>query len=338
MSTKIYNGYKIKNLSTFEFNEFLNILRARLTDAYLEKYAKLFCSVSTSMIDDLMFKNKYEPEKLDEYLIKIHKERYYSLGHDLLNPKEDTLDEIKKHLNDDYFGSIKELTENFIQRRCHTIAVTERRNEPFDFISNLVVYNLNSEFVLFQVFGTELQNIVYDLVHSRKKSDKNIVKMYQLEEYEYYNNCDKPYNVSKKKWEQRRDDWDTVLPGIGIPSVNGITIELISSSLFLEGYAYKLYGNKSYFKFSTVEERAKKYAKQECQVAYLEKNIPENEKPSYTNSISLLMDFDKKIKEKDKEILESIDKKTEEFKNLFIPLSLDIVFESLLSFIQNKDK
>ena len=42
MSTKIYNGYKINNLSAIELNKFISELRDRLYNIYLDKYDKLF--------------------------------------------------------------------------------------------------------------------------------------------------------------------------------------------------------------------------------------------------------------------------------------------------------
>lgn len=49
------------------------------------------------------------------------------------------------------------------------------------------------------------------------------------QEYGYWNNCDKPDEISDEEWEQRRHDWDLVLPGIGIPKENGPVRYLVDS-------------------------------------------------------------------------------------------------------------
>lgn len=49
------------------------------------------------------------------------------------------------------------------------------------------------------------------------------------QEYGYWNNCDKPDGISDEEWEQRRHDWDIVLPGIGVPRENGPVRYLVDS-------------------------------------------------------------------------------------------------------------
>lgn len=39
-----------------------------------------------------------------------------------------------------------------------------------------------------------------------------------VQEYAYWNNSDRPDNVTKTEWKARRDAWDRVLPGAGVPA------------------------------------------------------------------------------------------------------------------------
>ena len=52
--------------------------------------------------------------------------------------------------------------------------------------------------------------------------------MPEVSEYGYWNNVDEPDNVTAKEWSKRKKDWNEALPGIGIPSENGFSIDLTS--------------------------------------------------------------------------------------------------------------
>jgi hypothetical protein len=49
-----------------------------------------------------------------------------------------------------------------------------------------------------------------------------------IDDYHYQNQTDKPIEISTAKWNTRKKDWDEALPGLGIPSMNGIIIELVN--------------------------------------------------------------------------------------------------------------
>ena len=49
-------------------------------------------------------------------------------------------------------------------------------------------------------------------------------------EYGYWNNVDPLETCTEEEWEQRKVDWDNALPGHGIPSLCGYTIDLVISS------------------------------------------------------------------------------------------------------------
>lgn len=51
-------------------------------------------------------------------------------------------------------------------------------------------------------------------------------KMPGIREYAYWNNTDKPKNVTKKAWAAREKAWNHVLPGVGIPAMEGFSIDI----------------------------------------------------------------------------------------------------------------
>lgn len=54
---------------------------------------------------------------------------------------------------------------------------------------------------------------------------KIFIDYFNAQSYCYYNNTDKPEEVSDLEWEQRKDDWDSVLKNYYIPALNGFHVE-----------------------------------------------------------------------------------------------------------------
>jgi len=52
------------------------------------------------------------------------------------------------------------------------------------------------------------------------------LKLPGIREYGYWNNVDPPDHVTDEEWEARREVWDRVLPGCGIPAMEGFSIDV----------------------------------------------------------------------------------------------------------------
>jgi hypothetical protein len=51
-------------------------------------------------------------------------------------------------------------------------------------------------------------------------------------EYAYWNNTDKPDDISQQEWDQRKKDWDLAIGETGRPNVNGYQVSLIHEGFF----------------------------------------------------------------------------------------------------------
>jgi len=85
------------------------------------------------------------------------------------------------------------------------------RDPEFDFSCEIVFIPVKS-----QVLG-----IPYT---EQEEHIKIIESMPGYEEYGYWNNTDRPDNLSEARWDKRRDDWDLALPGLGISNLSGFKI------------------------------------------------------------------------------------------------------------------
>ncbi len=52
-----------------------------------------------------------------------------------------------------------------------------------------------------------------------------------LVDYHYQNQTDQPEDIFDEKWDQRRKDWDLLLPDIGIPRENGFVFDFDTFTL-----------------------------------------------------------------------------------------------------------
>ena len=153
-----------------------------------------------------------------------------------------------------FFNSLKEpeLADSALQKvmrliddEYSKIKKTKQRNPTYDFECEVsVLVPKESDKILLLLF-TEKQNI------------KSLFESYEfIEEYCYWNNSDKPNDISESDWKQREIDWNKALPGSGVPARNGLSFELIGEWLPMFDASEVIKNMPSF------EDRCKKVAKE----------------------------------------------------------------------------
>lgn len=198
MSTKIYNGYQInKNMSAFSLMNLMTKLskdcQEICNDLYHTEIAK-FISLC-----------------LDTKLIFGEEEMNYNVYF--------KYDYTPSEFADSLYFYIKELIEQ------HSTS-NERFQSTFDFkcsvklmpIKNKTLFLLYTEKEEYQkIFGyIETTDDYLDIEHPSEKYP-------QISPYPYYNNTDKPDNISDEDWDIRRDEWNKALR----QDENGFKFDLI---------------------------------------------------------------------------------------------------------------
>lgn len=114
------------------------------------------------------------------------------------------------------------------------------------------------------------------------KMAEKFSKLSFLKNYEYFNNTDKPKNVTKKDWEQRLKDWDKVLggDGYGVPLFCGYQFTLSDNTIQYYNWEKILNFQLS---FPTLEERADVLIKQRIIVNSVDGNIWRKSVDQYNN-------------------------------------------------------
>jgi len=191
MSTKIYNGYKLPNMSLLELKEFTDKLRGEIRKTCNKMFYDKAALIITNIIDSSYVCSK-------EKLFKKY------------NIKEDEMN-----------FSLFFKTWDTINKKNKKISKTQERNPLFDFSCEICLIPIEDK-ILCLYFG------------EAKEYLNTFTSFKEISSYYYYNNVDKPEDVSEEEWKQREKDWAKALPGIGIPSENGFIVELNKDIPFIE--------------------------------------------------------------------------------------------------------
>lgn len=345
MSTKIFNGYRMRTLNSLELNEFILELRERLLDILLDKFDRIFSSNAGYNIYELIllddeYKTTKDPTKIEKFLEKLYNDYGYSIecvveNHYRQKKEEKTLKEIKKSLNLSYFGSIYELSQDYVRNRCKHIAITNKRNNPYDFISDLCLFPRDENYTLFLAYGDDFESMLDNICHSRKKKDKEFRQKFGLEYYGYWNCSDKPDNITNKAWSKRCDDWDFLR---GVPSMTGIPIDVLSYEAFFDLVSLKRFRGErvvtgKYFK--AIEEIHGPYAKAKLKRDFIDSHKNSNEEVTVSKCLDIVEEFENLFKNEDPSMMEEYNKLVEHYKEILPVITIEMTLETVMDFLPN---
>ena len=204
MSTKIYNGLRIKYMTMQELIPFSKELRAQLEPIAKEEFLKSY----TKMLEEAIVFIQTGVQ-IDSC---IH--NYNELSA-LENP---TFKDVNRIID-------KEIRQ-FIKANKSATTITESVS-AFDFDTSLCVFPLSRKILAVPICNNErLMNA--------------LLKNENITEYGYWNNTDKPDNVSNREWNTRKSDWDKALPGIGVLRENGFIFDLIDTMWDAYDFVYNV--------------------------------------------------------------------------------------------------
>jgi hypothetical protein len=123
-------------------------------------------------------------------------------------------------LTSSYDMSILGAVINTVEERHVAVEKTKRRDPECDFHFEICIIPIKDKvLILPYTEQIELMNLI--------KNQKYI------KSYGYWNNTDPDDEVSDEEWEQREEDWNAALTGIGIPVENGFTAQLHPPYLYV---------------------------------------------------------------------------------------------------------
>ncbi len=201
MSTKIYNGYKARVLNIYELNEFYKDVRKISNNEMERKYYDLLARKMLKIAYDLE-RVKDDDEKIETYLLNLYFDSVFSDNSEFVkSSKEEIVNNVKnKYIYNKYIEKIKSIAESIIMNKSMQ-CVFKSKNSPFYFKSEFALLPLEDKVLV----------LVYDNdTCSELTKNKEFCEKYGFEYYGYWDNTDKPDEISEKEWEQRKKDWDNI--------------------------------------------------------------------------------------------------------------------------------
>jgi hypothetical protein len=207
MSIKLYNGYKLPNMSALELKNFFDDFRAKLKVEAEEKFIKRLAKDYSELVD-LIYLGNVKEENYKAWFKEcrmFHEERSM-LG----NLEELMIDKFGKILN------------------------TRQRNPSYDFSCQVSIIPVQG-YILCQVFEDSNEFL------------KTWESMKGVEEFGYWDNTDHPNNVSDEAWDLRYQTWKTALNDFSAPAECGFTFEFMPSEFSLTHLVYNLRNDEEEF-------------------------------------------------------------------------------------------
>lgn len=289
MSTKLYNGYKIKDLTVWELKDFTDELKKRLETVFSLEYKNYFGHLATSLIDetitwDYLCGKSGEMKKLEDFFVSTYKNGYNKcwILKDFLDGKNNVnIENALEHIQLQYFGCVGSIANETIQSR-NFILETKGIRSALDFQNEIVFFSGQSK-TLFLAYGHIFTSLLDRILSSKSKKDRDFRKKYGFEYYGYWNNTDKPENISQKKWNERGIEWNDVLMPDYIPSKHGLCCELVSMDAFFNDRELVFEIDEN---MPLPSERAKNMA-----VAIIRKNWMDAEERKEMDALDLMEQF-----------------------------------------------
>lgn len=340
MSTKIYNGFKIKNLTLHEQKAFLDEVKEKLIPFYIESYCDVFAKRLIKVIDSLtILDNEKDFEKIEKDLLLYYRQQmsFEKLTKSVCRNLPIDIDktQVLKSFDKSYY-TMRSLLEDMLEQ---SMKVSEVSSDIFsldtDFKADFVFLPLSDTETLFMTYSNNFTNFFHTLCE-----DNEFCKKYGLEDYCYQNQSDKPKWISEKDWNKRDEDWKTVLK-TGIPSKDGILISLMDAELFrMYLFDYDI-TEKVIEKLPSKEERITKNANSRAFDIYWNEyakkhNIDLTSNIVYSEVMSANSEFKEKLNNKDDKAVGLL--KTEEDKLRKLLLDVDsgnITKLSILNWVPN---
>lgn len=225
MSTKIYNGFRMKNLPATELVVFINTLREKIRPKIYDAFCEGIVQICRKLVyTALKYNAQMSPDSVSELEEKFLRSWYAAslTGPTAVQKALYPIDKIIEDLDYPFIGGVLDLAINIYRNDTLQESYQSCYN---DIRSNIAfLKGCSDDRLLFITYGNIFTDYLYELI----KTNDEFVSKYCIEEYGYWNNTDPPEGVTDEEWAQREQDWNQALPGPGIPSRCGLcTAEIL---------------------------------------------------------------------------------------------------------------
>lgn len=191
MSTKIYNGYIIREKMTLmDLNKRMIGLRVSYRKGALDYYKVLYMNLVYLYEDLYVIDSVFCKEKMKKF----------GLMHEVHN-KENALTTIAFNVHSNLRDKIVDAMDN-----------TNRKNPVYDISASLQVFPFEDKILL--------------LFYGNSVLEELLLYEADIEEYHYQNQSDIPEDMTEEEWNERYLDWKSAMPTF-VPPRTGFGVQLV---------------------------------------------------------------------------------------------------------------
>ena len=190
----------------------------------------------------------------------------------------------------------------------------------FDMHNEICIFPTDDNNILFLVFGQTIREIMDNIIDNHSEL-KDFRDKYDIQDYHYQNQTDKPEEISDEDWNKRKDDWYTYLPS-GVPRIDGMCINITTANDIID----KIF-------FAKAEEIIKYVPSKEKRVYLFAEEKTINDmlaKSDKDNLFSLVLKYNKMIKNQSPEIMDIYQENFKLFDNILPEITLENMKKGLL--------
>ena len=254
--------------------------------------------------------------KIDKYLLNLYDSCIFKRNNEI-ESCEEKLEKIKNKIFDNsYPEKLINMAEDVVMSNSMH-CMFKGINSAVNFKSELALYPLIDKLLLI-IYDGEL---AADLLQN-----KDFCERYEFSEYGYWNNVDKPENVSDQEWDQRKRDWENI---DNIPAKNCICFSFGYDDTLSFPCLY-ISENKEKLK-KLLKENGPKRLKEEIFDCAFDNWCNDHEIKAVKTSD--VFKFDGLYRKKDNEIVKYIENATKEVEKKFGWIREDIINSKIKDFI-----
>lgn len=197
MSIKIYDGLKLKTSNTKIIDEYVNQVKKKLLKKIINKDFSIFLKYLFFVLDQHSL-HKESGMNQSEILQKVEdlfNEEFYSIYKLKNSDIKLKAFNIKSFNIDDILKGISEFLEIMVNFENYQIL----------FMDYKLINEISLEFIPVSKNKTLLFPIYF--ISNSNLFSKGVLENKYCQKYEYYDNTDKPKNISYSQWKIRENDW-----------------------------------------------------------------------------------------------------------------------------------
>lgn len=242
MSTKIYNAYIVKLRDYKEYYQFVKGLQQlAVEDAKRQIYKRIADKIVQIHDEAVLYRTEHSEyfssspidilyDDFPMYLAGMYTNMMNPAKRILLNPQN--FYKIDKENRFFLSTSLQKLCTEDILHKIEYSMLTER-NDGWNYGNEIVFYEAEkANTIIFQAFGGQVEDLLYNACWKPEQLPKESLEFfarYNIEDFHYQNQTDRPESVTEEEWKFREATWERIMPS-GIPARDGICTVLLDGN------------------------------------------------------------------------------------------------------------